>query len=171
MGAVGKKTQQPVVKTCFLLLVGGLAAQHTTLLLPSDLYCVMLVASLCAMFRSRTRASALLVFGYALFMLAGVNVIEARLDSAYEGDSMLTRVRVTDFPAASNNSVVMDVEPIQDHRLPPRTRLSWFEAPVEPRIGDIWELELRLRRPRGNFNPGVFDFESWMFREKYSASG
>lgn len=160
-----------MIKTCVLLLAGGLAAQHTMLPLPSDLCIVILVASLCAMFRSRARAPALLVFGYALFMLAGLDVIEARLDPAYEGDSMLTRVRVTDFPKATNNSVVMDVEPVADHRLPRRTRLSWVEAPVQPRIGDIWELELRLRRPRGSLNPGVFDFESWMFREKYHASG
>ncbi len=160
-----------MVKTCVLLLAGGLAAQHTTLLLPSDLCITLLVASLCAMFRSRARAPALFVFGYAFFTLAGLDVIGARLDPLYEGDSMLTRVRVVDFPRVTGDSVVMDVEPVADHRMPPRTRLSWFEAPVQPRIGDIWELELRLRRPRGSLNPGVFDVESWMFREKYHASG
>jgi len=160
-----------VVKTCVLLLAGGLAAQHTTLLLPSDLCLTLLVASLCAMFRSRARAPALFVFGYVLFTLAGLDVIGARLDPLYEGDSMLTRVRVVDFPRVTGDSVVMDVEPVADHRMPLRTRVSWFETPVQPRIGDIWELELRLRRPRGSLNPGVFDVESWMFREKYHASG
>lgn len=163
--------RQLVVKTCFLLLAGGLAAQHTTLPLRSDLCITLLVASLCAMFRSRTRAPALFIFGYMLFMLAGLNVMGEQLDPGYEGDSMLTRVRVADFPRVTGNSVVLDVEPVADHRVPPKTRLSWFEAPVQPRIGDIWELELRLRRPRGSLNPGVFDFESWMFREKYLASG
>lgn len=160
-----------MVKTCVLLLTGGLAAQHTTLPLRSDLCIGLLVASLCVMFRPRSRAPALFVFAYALFTLAGLDVIEARLNPLYEGDSLLTQVRVADFPRATGDSVVLNVEPVADHRVPPRTRLSWFEAPVEPRMGDIWELELRLRRPRGNLNPGVFDFESWMFREKYHASG
>jgi competence protein ComEC len=38
------------------------------------------------------------------------------------------------------------------------------------RLGDIWELELRLRRPRGNQNPGVFDHEAWLFRSRISAT-
>jgi competence protein ComEC len=160
-----------VKKTCCLLLVGGLAAQHTTLPLPSDLCIVLLVASLCAMFRTRARAPASFVFGFALFMLAGQEVIATRLDPAYEGDSMLTEVRVVDFPRVTGDSVVMDIEAVADVRIPKRTRVSWFEVPVQPRIGDIWELELRLRQPRGTLNPGVFDFESWMFREKYRASG
>jgi len=132
---------------------------------------VLLVASFCAMFRICVRAPAAFVFGFALFMLAGQEVIATRLDVAYEGDSMLTRVRVVDFPRVTGDSVVMDIEAVADVRIPKRTRVSWFEAPVQPRIGDIWELELRLRQPRGTLNPGVFDFESWMFREKYRASG
>ena len=48
---------------------------------------------------------------------------------------------------------------------------GWFEAPVVPRIGEVWELELRLRRPRGSFNPGGFDYESWLFRERIHATG
>ena len=151
--------------------MGGLAAQHTTLPLRSDLCVVLLVASICAMFRARVRVPAVFLFGYALFMLAGQQVIATRLEPAYEGDSMLTQVRVADFPRASGRSVVMDVEAIADVRIPKRTRVGWFEAPVQPRLGDIWELELRLRQPRGTLNPGVFDYESWMFREKYRASG
>jgi len=131
----------------------------------------LLVASLCAMFSVRARALAIFAFGYALFTLAGHEVISTRLDPAYAGDSMLTQVRVVGFPQVSGDSAVMDIEALADTRIPKRTRVSWFEAPVQPLIGDIWELELRLRRPRGTLNPGVFDYESWMFREKYRASG
>ena len=152
-------------------MLGGLAAQHTTLPVLSDLCIALLVASLCAMFSTRARALAIFVFGYALFMLAGQEVIGTRLDPVYEGDSMLARVRVTDFPKVSGDSVVMDIEAVADIRIPERTRVSWFEPPVQPLIGDIWELELRLRQPRGMLNPGVFDYESWMFRERYRASG
>jgi len=160
-----------VVKTCCLLLVGGLAAQHTTPPLVSDLCVVLLVASLLAMFPTRVRPLAVFVFGYALFVLAGQQVIATRLDPVYTGDSMLTTARVVDFPKRAGDSVVMDIDAIDDARIPVRTRVSWFEAPVEPLIGDTWQLELRLRQPRGTLNPGVFDFESWMFREKYRASG
>jgi len=39
------------------------------------------------------------------------------------------------------------------------------------RLGDVWQLELRLKRPRGNSNPGGFDYEAWMFREGIGAAG
>jgi competence protein ComEC len=65
----------------------------------------------------------------------------------------------------------MLIEAIDDARIPPRSRVSWFDPPRMPDIGDIWELEVRLRRPRGNSNPGLFSVEDWMFRENLPASG
>ncbi len=111
------------------------------------------------------------MIGFVLFQLAGSKIIEARLDPVYEGDSMLGVVRVIDFPRSSRDSITMTVTPLDDARLPERIRLSWFEPAVAPLIGDVWEFELRLRLPRGSFNPGRFDTESWLFRENYHATG
>lgn len=160
-----------MVKPCLLLLVGGVAAQHTTLLLPSDVLSLTLVAACVALGNWRTRTCAIPVIGFVLFQFAGSAVIEARLDPLYEGDSILGVVRVIDFPKSSRDSITMMVAPLDDARLPERIRLSWFEPVVPPLIGDVWEFELRLRLPRGSFNPGGFDTESWLFREKYHATG
>lgn len=94
-----------------------------------------------------------------------------RLSPAYAGDSMLARVRIVDIPRSTDDSIVMRVEPLGDYRIPSRVRVSWFRPRHLPAIGEIWELELRLRRPRGTSNPGVFDHESWLFREKIHATG
>ncbi len=170
MGIAGV-TRQCLLKPCLLLLAGGLAAQHTTSLLHSDALSLLLVASICALGLPRARAIAYCTCGFALFQLAGASVIDARLDPEYAGDSMLTTVRIVDFPERNRGSLVMRAEPVDDHRIPPRIRISWFEPPFEPALGDIWEFELRLRRPRGNLNPGGFDYESWLFREKVHATG
>ena len=154
-----------------LLLAGGLAAQHSTLPVPSDVASLLLVASLCAFFLRRARAPALFASGFALFHMAGQNVIDQRIEARFEGDSMLAVVRIEDFPRTSGDSLSMTVAPLDDVRLPPRARVSWFEAPVVPAIGEVWQLELRLRRPRGGANPGVFDVETWWFREKIHAVG
>jgi competence protein ComEC len=114
---------------------------------------------------------ALFLGAYALFMLASADTIGKRLPADYAGDSMLARVRVADFPKATGDSIVMLIEPAGDSRIPARVRVSWFDPPHVPAIGEIWELELRLRRPRGTSNPGVFDYESWLFREKIHATG
>jgi competence protein ComEC len=119
----------------------------------------------------RTRSCAWVGVGFAMFQLAATAIVEGRLNARYAGDSMLAVVRIADFPRANGDSVTMRVEPIGDARIPARVRLSWFEPPVRPAIGEVWELELRLRRPRGRFNPGGFDSESWLFREKYQATG
>ena len=162
---------QLMVKPCLLLLAGGLAAQHNMLPVSSDQSSLLLVASICMLARRSLRSAALVLFGFALFMLAGQDIIAKRLHPTYAGDSMLSKVRIVDFPRSTGGSVVMTVEPVGDQRLPPRSRVSWFEPLVVPAIGEVWELELRLRRPRGNFNPGVFDYESWLFREKHHATG
>ncbi len=104
-------------------------------------------------------------------MQAASDITDARLDPKFAGDSMITVARVVDFPKRAGSSVSFVIEAIDDARIPPRSRLSWFDAPQVPEIGEIWELEVRLRRPRGNSNPGLFSLEDWMFREKLLASG
>lgn len=163
-----------MIKACLLIIAGGIAAQHSRVLPGSDLVQFALVASGVLLVCVRTRHAGCLLLGAALFMHAGQSVISQQLDSRFAGDSLLTQVRVVDFPRASGASIVMRVTPIADKRLPPLSKVTWFEPPALPAlptIGDTWELELRLRRPRGSSNPGLFDYEAWLFRESIHATG
>lgn len=154
------------------MLVGGFVAQHSRVPLGSDLCYVLLVASILMLADRRIRAAGSGLLGFALFMLAGQNVIDGRLDPLFEGDSLLTRVRVVDFPVATPTSLVFTVEPVDDRRLPQRARIGWYGPPgPQPVIGDVWQLELRLKRPRGYSNPGVFDREALLFRQQVHATG
>jgi competence protein ComEC len=148
-----------------------MAAQHTTQLLPSDVLSLLFVASVCGLASKLLRWPATLCLGFVLLQVAGADVIGERLDPAYAGDSMLATVRVEEFPQRTGKATVMTLVPLADPRLPPRVRVSWHQPPIMPRIGEVWELELRLRRPRGRFNPGGFDRESWLFRERIQATG
>lgn len=169
-----------MIRACLLILLGGLAAQHSRLPISSDLCKLLIVAAVGLIFIRRARPEgsagsvryvAFVLLGFALFMHAGQDSLENRLDSQFSGDSMLARVRVLDFPKVNGDSVTMTIAPVADSRLPDRSRVSWFEATQVPAIGEVWELELRLRRPRGNSNPGGFDLEAWLFREKLYATG
>lgn len=84
---------------------------------------------------------------------------------------MLTVLQVIDFPRHRSETISFIARPVDDPRIPPRVRLRWFEATDPPQIGDVWQLEVRLRRPRGTSNPGVFDYEAWLFRERVGATG
>ncbi len=56
-------------------------------------------------------------------------------------------------------------------QLPRKVRLSWYD-PVEPvRAAERWQLQVRLRAPRGFANPGGFDYEGQLFREGIGAVG
>ena len=158
-------------RLCLLLLVGGLGAQHIRVAPDSNLCVAMVLAAFLALAVGRWRAPACLALGAALFWLAGQGLIEGRLDPRFEGDSLLTRVRVADFPVRDENGVTFVVVPVGDGRLPARARVSWFEPRVVPMLGEVWELELRLKRPRGASNPGGFDRETWLFRERVLATG
>ncbi len=136
-----------------------------------DLCKLGLVASVLLLAHARTRRAGLFVTGFFLFVQAGLAIIDARVDEKYAGDSLLTRVRIVDFPEIRGESLMLLVSPIADPRLPPLSRVSWFEPPVLPAIGETWELELRLRRPRGSSNPGLFDYEAWLFRQRIHATG
>jgi competence protein ComEC len=39
------------------------------------------------------------------------------------------------------------------------------------RPGERWRFTVRLNRPRGSVNPGLFDYEGWLFAEQVSATG
>ncbi|HUH37592.1 MAG TPA: DNA internalization-related competence protein ComEC/Rec2 [Spongiibacteraceae bacterium] len=53
---------------------------------------------------------------------------------------------------------------------PRRLRLAWYGG--EPlQTGEVWQFTLRLKRPRGTRNPGLFDYGSWLVAEGFDATG
>lgn len=56
-----------------------------------------------------------------------------------------------------------------------KVRLSWYDSAASslPRlaVGQQWQAEVTLRRPRGLSNPGGFDYAAWLLAQGYSATG
>jgi competence protein ComEC len=69
--------------------------------------------------------------------------------SSGQCDVALRRVRLTAYDLAGSSD---------DHAL-------------RPAAGELWQLRVRLKRPRGFANPGGFDFESWLVAQRVSATG
>ncbi|MCH9692935.1 MAG: DNA internalization-related competence protein ComEC/Rec2 [Gammaproteobacteria bacterium] len=160
-----------LVRVCLLLLAGGIAAQHSRVLLSSDHRAVLLVAVAACFCCRRLRGAGLVLLGYWLLMGAGADVIDARLQPRYAGDSLLTTVSICSAAKTVAGSSTFCVSPLSDKRLPTRSSVSWYMPAVTPGVGEVWQLELRLRRPRGLRNPGTFDRETWLFRKKIHATG
>jgi competence protein ComEC len=57
----------------------------------------------------------------------------------------------------------------EDDRLPARVRASWYRTEAAVRGGTCWRLRLKMRVPRGTFDPGAFDYEAWLYRRDVGA--
>lgn len=51
-----------------------------------------------------------------------------------------------------------------------RVRLSWKRGP-DLKLGQVWRMTVRLKRPHGLANPHTFDYEAWLFSQRYRATG
>ena len=160
-----------MTRACLCLLAGVYALQLSSFMPDSDLLAVTLVASFMALATGQLRILLLFLAGVTIFLLAALDVINSRIEPQFVGDSIVTRVRIADFPKRTGASVSLVAEAIGNPRVPRRIRVSWYEPPISIRLGDIWQLELRLRRPRGSSNPGAFDYEAWLLRERIGATG
>ena len=160
-----------MIKSCSSLLAGAYALHFTSFGSNYVLIPVAAVGAGIAFIGGGRAAAAWFVAGLALFVLQAQHVIGLRLPPQFEGDSMLTVLQVVDFPRKRGGTISFVARPVDDRRIPPKVRISWHEATERPQIGDVWRFEVRLRRPRSMSNPGVFDYEAWLFRERIGATG
>ena len=160
-----------MIKSCLSLLAGAYALHFTSFTSIHALLPLAVFGAGIAYLAAGRGAAAGFVAGFVLFVLHALQVVAERLPPQFEGDSVLAVVQIADFPRPRHGAISFIAWPVNDPRLPPRLRVSWFDAPEAPEIGDTWQLELRLRRPRGTSNPGVFDYEAWLFRQRIGATG
>ena len=160
-----------MIKSCLSLLAGAYALHFTSFASPDVLFPLAAIGTAIALLAGGRRTAAGFLLGLFLFAWHAQSVVASRLAPQYEGDSMLTVLRVVDFPRRTGNSISFLAQPLGDRRIPPRLRISWYGAPESPVIGEVWQFEVRLRRPRGTSNPGVFDYEAWLFRQRIGATG
>ena len=143
---------------------------------PPDPYlfaAILAIAALTAWaIRGRLMGVALLGAAIAL-CLAGIRLEQRMPDSAGRMDRIVTGV-IDDFPRAGDGTCRFRVRVGGTADPGPRLErvlVTWYECREPPRAGETWRFKVRLRAPRGLFNPGGFDFEQWAFRESLSATG
>ena len=160
-----------MVRCSLALLAGAIAAQLTSFApfaYPLDR---LFLACLFVRLVLGRREAALFGAGVVLYLTQALLLLESRLSPAYAADSIVTRVRVLGFPETRNTAARFFALVEDERGLPRKLWLHWQAPPVEVRGGDVWELVVRLRPPRGRANPGGFDVEGWLFREGAGAMG
>lgn len=143
---------------------------------PPDPYLFAVILAVAALtvlaMRGRLMGVVLLGAAVALF-LAGIRLEQRMPDSAGRVDRIVTGV-IGDFPRTVAGTCRFRVRgsDIEDRGLRiERILVTWYECHEPPRAGETWRFKLRVRAPRGLYNPGGFDFEQWAFRENLTATG
>ncbi len=140
-------------------------------------------AAIAAMLRFRLLAAPLAVvlgfcwaLGFAHLRLAD------RLAPELEGVDVEAVGVVAGLPSAGERSLrfAFDIESAS-RELPSRVLVSWYRTAFAqdqsavlaeiPHPGERWRFTLRLKRPRGHFNPHAFDYEAWLLERGIGATG
>ncbi len=156
---------------CLCVLGGAYSLGLCRTLPADDLFLAVVMLAAIAFRMPGHRAAGWFIVGFASMWVAAWINIDDRLDPAMQGETISIAARVVDFAANTGGSLRFIVEPQQRSDLPTRIRLSWYEPAAIPGPGEVWQLRVRLRRPHGYANPGGFDYEGWLFRQRIGATG
>lgn len=139
---------------------------------------------LIAYFYSKSRPIVVPIIGFLWALLFAVTQISDTLSPSLEGHDLLVTGTVVSLPVydekrTSFEFTIKNLRNIDvggryfesDDNYPEKVRLNWFGAEQLPQPGQHWRFLLRLKRPHGYMNPGGFDREQWLFKNKIGATG
>ena len=182
-------------------LVAGAALLQNQAALPSSqaLALILVMALLVCLLRHRFRSLVLRVpllgcagvaIGFAWAGLFAQYYLLDELPKEWEGRDVTIVGTIDSLPYYFEQGVRFNfaVEHIVDAdkddedgipTVPRRLALSWYsafrademQAVGKVRPGERWQLTVRLRRPHGNANPHVFDYEVWLLEQGLRATG
>jgi competence protein ComEC len=126
------------------------------------------------------------IFNYALWFLVGFSwtlffstwISSKSLDPEVEGVDVHVSGYVASLPTEFDRYIRFNFDVIEltepnsvTRKNPGKVRLYWYSPYAEIKPGDRLNLVVRLKLPHGFVNPGNFDYEAWLFKEKIRATG
>lgn len=119
----------------------------------------------------------LFVAGVAWASLRAGWILEEELPRELEGRNLLVEGHIADIPGAAEHGFRFELDVLRAEadgvavRIPSRVLLHSAYELFQPRAGEAWRLLVRLKRPHGYQNPGGFDYEGHLFRQRLRAKG
>jgi competence protein ComEC len=161
-----------------IAFLGGILVVQTLADLPSLMWALLLLPLIAVATRWRSFLP-LVFFGAGFFwaLWRADLILQQHLPADLEGQDVWVEGRVADVPRLSERGLrfVFAVERAQRDdvavALPTRIQLSTYDPRLTLRAGEAWGLTVRLKRPHGFQNPGGYDYESHLFRNRIRATG
>ncbi len=165
-----------MVASC--LLLGVLPALCLPLIPPSWLLMLVLGFGMWAWLRGRVvmRVLGAVAVGFAWALIQAQGAMSVRLPSSLQGHDLQVQGRVIDLPEQRADGVRFMLridagEPAAQALIGHDVRLNQYASEPLMQAGERWAFSVRLRRPRGVFNPGGFDFERLALQRRLAATG
>lgn len=173
------------VKAALALLTGVGACLLLPVLLPWPLLVLLLIAGCVHWWRAtRLRWLGPCLVGFAWVGVQAALVLSAQLPPSVEKQELSIEGRIVNLPEAEARRTrfrfrvddnANQPEPLRGKLL----QLSWYDAyeATEPgprtqlQAGARWQLQVRVRAPRGLANPGGFDSERHALAQRLAATG
>ena len=138
------------------------------------LFAAILALAAFLAWRMRARLLGMLLLGAAVALSLAQFRLQQRMPDTVGRVDRIVTVVIDEFPRVGAGvcrfrarviGIGDDGPPLE------RILLSWYDCYQPPSAGETWRFKVRLRAPRGLYNPGGFDFEQWALRENLQATG
>ncbi len=169
-----------MLKGSIALLLGNLLCLQLWISFhPALIFLMIGVIVVLLYYRNHTLAQLFLWFivGFIWTQITFQKALNDRLSSQYDGAVFEVMGIIDSIPQQRGRSKRFDFNVKsaqlnqQQVQLPEHIRLSSYEPRLVVRLGEMWRLRVKLKKPRGFVNPNGFDYERWLLLEGVGATG
>ncbi len=161
----------------FLLALGiGIVAVSKFPILPGLILMLALVVTALILYRFwKIQLVTGLLVGIVYGSLWGHIWLARNLPVGFENQPILIEGYVASLPRSTGRSsrFIFDVVKSIPDTAVQKVSLAWYQQPgrVAPAAGEKWRLKVKLVRPHGLVNPGLFDYEAWLISQGIHGTG
>lgn len=113
------------------------------------------------------------VMGFIWSWFCTTQVLAWSLPHDLENKNLIVTGYIDSLPQIDNRraSFIFATKTIEHKTQHTKLKLNWYYTYPNLMVGDKWQLEVRLKPPIANLNPGGFDFAKYLFQHKIRAIG
>lgn len=102
-----------------------------------------------------------LLVGFAFGVYEGQRWIDQKVPKAIEGATIWVELGIQSSPEKRGEFYRFRATVLSGELSGRHLQLVWL-GPDPPTVGEVWRAPVKLYRPRGTVNPGLFDYEAWL---------
>jgi len=141
-----------------------------------DLFLVLLllvIIFICSLFFKYSKIIFVFLLGFTWCLFYAHWILDWSLPKSLEGKYITITGYIDSLPQIEEycEKFSFAIDHIENRPQKAKIQLSWYNNYPLLKVGDRWQLQVKLKRPRGTMNRGEFDYEKYLFQNKIRATG